>query len=81
MHVVCLESPTVPGALQLRLVAKAYGPSLSHGDWVNRDKSDNDKMRLRLLIASFYLVDRELWHRLPGISSFRPAWWFPSDDI
>jgi hypothetical protein len=22
------------------------------------------------LIASFYLVDRGLWHRLPGISSF-----------
>jgi hypothetical protein len=25
------------------------------------------------LIASFYLVDRGLWHRLPGISSFEPA--------
>jgi hypothetical protein len=24
----------------------------------------------RSLIASFYLVDRRLWHRLPGISSF-----------
>ena len=30
------------------------------------------------LIASFYLVDRGLWHRLPGISSLRPAWWSPS---
>jgi hypothetical protein len=25
------------------------------------------------LIASFYLVDRGLWHRLPGISGFGPA--------
>jgi hypothetical protein len=26
-----------------------------------------------VLIASFYLVDRGLWHRLPGISGFGPA--------
>ena len=30
------------------------------------------------LIASFYLVNRGLWHRLPGISGFGPAWWSPS---
>ena len=32
LRMVCLESPPVPGALQLWLVAKAYGPSLSNGD-------------------------------------------------
>jgi hypothetical protein len=33
----------------------------------------NFKLEL-CLIASF---DRGLWHRLAGISSFRPAWWSP----
>ena len=30
---------------------------------------------LQGLIASFYLVDRGLWHRLPGILGFGPACW------